>query len=182
MFLRIRVQGGEEHQHLGGLIANDRERVLRAGWDGHGMVLWDNVGFPIDAHFQSTLHDYDQLVNGVGVQRRSGPRFAGVKAEGAGDALLPSSHVPFAIAGPPGHFRRFAVVDDRHDCPPVRSNLYPDPLNKRGSNLRLKPVYRFIASNPSFPKSSSALWPRNPPTPIPPKIAPSLIMTTPPCS
>ncbi len=88
------------------------------------MVFLDDMSLPIDLDLQSTLHDDDQLVNGVGVQRRARTRFAGVDAEGAGDALLSASHVPFAIAGPPRDFRRLVVVDDWHDCPPEHSTLY----------------------------------------------------------
>lgn len=62
------------------------------------------------------------LVNGVGMQRRF--RFACVNAEGTGDALCPSGHVPLAIAGPLGGVGRLVVVDDRHVCPHANAILY----------------------------------------------------------
>ena len=78
------------------------------------MVFLHQMGLAVDPDLQGAVDYHNQFVDGVGVQWRSGARFSGIDAEGAGDSLLAARHIPFAVARPPGNFRRLLVVDDWH--------------------------------------------------------------------
>ena len=104
----------EEHDQVGAFVADHRETVLNARRNDHGVVLLHRMRLTIDANFKGAVHDHNQLVDLMGVERRAGAWFGGVQAEGTGNSVLFKGHVPLSVAGPPWHFGNITVVDYGH--------------------------------------------------------------------